>query len=183
MIKKTKWRQIPSGNQVNPKQIVRTMAQMSASGRPSWMSSRIRHANSLMLIILRLRNFCLVTNSSLFRHIKSLNVNAFIISSHVSRGSWAKYCAFWPTHRQAHMVSCLCVLLFVCLSVGLSVCHRGFVARACFSDINWPTISQGQLEHQRPKQSRPKEAYARFLRVPTSGDKVEHSSSGQVDHE
>lgn len=34
---------------------------------------------SKRLIILRLRSFCLVTNSSLFRHIKCSNVNAFII--------------------------------------------------------------------------------------------------------
>lgn len=75
----------------------------------------LEQAKCLMLIILRSRNFCLVTNSSLFRHIKSLNVNAFIISSHVSQGvrvgsSERRGPGFWPTHRRAHMVSCLSVI-------------------------------------------------------------------------
>lgn len=89
---------------------------------PSWLSSRIQQAKCL--IILRLRNFCLVTNSSLFRHIKSLNVNAFIISSHVSLWGWAGAFAFRfafplilanssPTsHGQ------LSVSLYACLSSG-----------------------------------------------------------------
>lgn len=81
---------------------------------------------SKRLIILRLRSFCLVTNSSLFRHIKCSNVNAFIIFEPTG---------FLANSSPAHMT--VCVTRLSSVVSGRGVAQAGLCCPLSrLSDIN-----------------------------------------------
>lgn len=81
---------------------------------------------SKRLIILRLRSFCLVTNSSLFRHIKCSNVNAFIIFEPTG---------FLANSSPAHMT--VCVTRLSTVVSGRGVAQAGLCCPLSrLSDIN-----------------------------------------------